>query len=147
MLENQGQSAAPVSIPVAAASPALFTADSSGQGQAAAANQDGSLNAANNPAQKGSIMTFYATGEGQTIPPGVDGKPASSPLPAPVLGAQLLIGGVAAGIQYVGAAPGEVAGVLQINARIPMNIPIGRQPVLLRIGEFDSPDGVFIAVG
>ena len=147
ILENQGQSALPASVPVVAASPALFTADSSGQGQAAAANQDGSLNAANNPAQKGSIMTFYATGEGQTNPPGVDGKPASSPLPAPVLGAQLLIGGVAAGIQYVGAAPGEVAGVLQINARIPMNIPIGRQPVLLRIGEFDSPDGVFIAVG
>jgi hypothetical protein len=29
-------------------------------------------------------MSLYATGEGQTIPAGVDGKPASVPIPTPI---------------------------------------------------------------
>ena len=45
-------------------------ADSSGQGQAAALNQDGALNSAENPAAAGSVVVLYGTGEGQTDPPG-----------------------------------------------------------------------------
>ena len=37
-------------------------------------NEDGTLNGPANPAAKGSVVVFYATGGGQTDPPGVDGE-------------------------------------------------------------------------
>jgi uncharacterized protein (TIGR03437 family) len=57
----------------------VFSSDSTGAGQAAALNQDGlTLNTVNtvaNPAKIGDTISVYATGEGQTTPTGVDGKP------------------------------------------------------------------------
>lgn len=69
-----GQSSAPVTLRVASSAPGLFTADASGKGPGAFSNADGRPNSAANPAAKGSIITLYATGEGQTLPPSVDGK-------------------------------------------------------------------------
>jgi uncharacterized protein (TIGR03437 family) len=63
-----------VTVPVVAAQAGIFTADSSGSGQISMANQDYTLNSAANPADKGSVVIFYGTGEGQTNPPGVDGQ-------------------------------------------------------------------------
>ena len=147
ILDSQGQTSAPISVPVVESSPALFTTDASGQGQGAIVNQDGSINSANRPAQTGSVVSIFATGEGQTNPPGVDGKPAGSPLPVPLLPVQVFIGDFSADIQYVGGAPGEIAGVLQINALIPAGIGSGPQPAVLRIGQASSPPGVFVMIG
>jgi uncharacterized protein (TIGR03437 family) len=132
---------------VADSNPALFTADSSGRGLGAVLNQNGSRNSATNPARRGSVVSFFGTGEGQTNPPGIDGKLTDSPAPVPALAAQLLIGNVAAEIEFIDSAPDEVAGLLQINARIPLNISDGQQPVSLTVGEASSPAGVFIVVG
>src|ERR1051326_6971603 len=134
MIERQGQTSAPFSIRVEKCPPAIFTADSSGEGQGAIVNEDGSNNSPTDPAPRGSIVSIFATGEGQTNPQGADGKLAVSPLPTPVLPVQVLIGDMEAEIRYVGGAPGEVAGVLQINVRIPEAIPVGEQPVFLGIG-------------
>jgi uncharacterized protein (TIGR03437 family) len=147
IVDSQGQTSAPVSVSVVDSSPALFTADSSGQGQGAIANQDGSLNGANNPALRGTVVSIFATGEGQTDPPGVDGKLVGSLAPVPVLPVQVLIAGVVAEVQYAGGAPGEIAGLLQINARVPAAIPAGPQSLLVRIGQASSQAGVFIMVG
>jgi uncharacterized protein (TIGR03437 family) len=111
MVESQGQSSAPMSVLVTPSSPGVFTLDSSGHGQAAALNEDGSLNSSNNPAARGSVVSIFATGEGRTNPPGVDGKLAGSPLPAPVLQVQLFIGDSPTYIEYAGGAPGEISGV------------------------------------
>ena len=100
-----------IAVSIAPSAPGLFTLDSTGKGQAAAANQDGSINTAATAARIGSMITLFATGEGQTSPAGIDGKPASDPLPHPVLPATVTIGGQAANVQYSGGAPGEVAGV------------------------------------
>ncbi len=110
-------------------------------------NQDGSINSANSPAHTGSVVSIFATGEGQTNPPGVDGKLAASPLPIPLLPVQVLIGDFLADIQYVGGAPGEIAGVLQINVLIPAGVGSGPQPVVIRIGQATSPPGVFVMIG
>jgi uncharacterized protein (TIGR03437 family) len=144
----QGQSSAPTTVAVAAAAPGLFTLGSTGQGQAAAVNQDGSINTSSAPAPVGSIISLYATGEGQTSPAGVDGKPATAPLPTPVLPVTVTIGGVTINdLQYVGGAPGEVAGLLQINVQIPAGITAGSAvPVLIRVGSATSQAGVTIAV-
>jgi uncharacterized protein (TIGR03437 family) len=77
----------------------------------------------------------------------VDGKLATSPLPKPVLPVSVTIGGQPAQLQYFGGAPGEIAGVMQINAIIPSGIQIrGMVPILLRVGNVTSQADVTIAV-
>jgi uncharacterized protein (TIGR03437 family) len=56
----------------------------------------------------------YATGEGQTAPGGVDGKLSSTSI-LPVLPVSVTVGGIPATVQYAGGAPGEVAGLMQVN--------------------------------
>ena len=124
----------------------LFTANASGKGQASVANQDYSLNSALNPAEKGSIVTFYATGEGQTDPPGVDGLIASQLFPKPVLPVSVRLGGVDAEVLYAGAAPNAVAGVFQVNVKVPEDAPAGDQPIAVTVGPCTSPDGVTVAI-
>ena len=63
-VEYQGRLSNPLTLSTAAAAPALFTTDSSGKGQGAILNQDGSANGPTNPAAKGSIVVLFGTGEG-----------------------------------------------------------------------------------
>jgi uncharacterized protein (TIGR03437 family) len=57
------------------------------------------------------------------------------------------IGGRPATVTYAGAAPGLVAGLMQINARIAEDITPGPAvPIVIRIGEFSSRDGVTLSV-
>jgi uncharacterized protein (TIGR03437 family) len=135
-----------LTTPVSTCAPALFTADSSGKGQAAVINQDGSYNSHNNPADKGSILTLYATGEGQTDPAGVDGQLALAVYPKPILPVSAKIGGVDAPLAYFGAAPQMVAGMMQVNAKVPNDAPSGDQNIVLTVGSCSSPLGVTVAV-
>jgi uncharacterized protein (TIGR03437 family) len=113
---------------VTGSSPALFTL-SGGTGQAAATNEDGSVNSPANPAQRGSIVTFYATGQGS----------------APAVIA-LTVGNYPAELLYAGPAPG-FPGLMQINAQIPGGfLSPGVQPVVLTVGPAASQSGVTIAL-
>jgi uncharacterized protein (TIGR03437 family) len=126
-------------VMVVATAPAMF---SLGNGQAAILNQDGSVNGPNNPATRGSIVSIYATGEGQTNPAGVDGLIATeglSGLPRPVASFSLTIGGASATYTYAGTAPQEFAGFFQVDAKIPSGIGTGSQPVILKVGSATSP--------
>ncbi len=142
----QGHPTNPMPVLIQASSPGLFTADSTGQGQAAAINQDGTINTPTNPAAAGSYISLYATGEGATTPAGVDGKPATAPLPKPILPVTVTIAGQPAPVQYAGAAPGLVAGVMQVNAQIPANTPSGKIAVVIQVGTSNSQANVTIAV-
>jgi uncharacterized protein (TIGR03437 family) len=104
------------------------------------------VNGAANPADKASIIAIYANGAGQTDPPGVDGKPATAPLPQPLAKVTATIGGIDADIIYAGAAPTLVAGVLQVNARIPAGVPSGNVPVVVSIGNTRSQGNITVAV-
>ena len=53
-------------------------------------NEDFTVNSPANPAARGSILQIFATGEGQTDPPGVDGKLLLAP-PLPDIIAQVLV--------------------------------------------------------
>jgi uncharacterized protein (TIGR03437 family) len=145
-IEYQGAKSDPIAVSVAPSAPGMFTLDSTGKGQAAAFNEDGSLNTASRPAKVGTIVSFYATGEGQTSPSGVDGQPAAPPLPKPLLSVQVTIDGKTAEVTYAGGAPGMVAGLMQINARIPSNAQVGTVPVVITVGSASSQPGVTIAV-
>ena len=146
-VDYQGVRSKAVTLKVAEAAPALFTQNASGSGPGAILNQDYKLNTASNPAVKGSVVMLFATGEGQTNPAGMDGKIAAQPLPTPKLAVTALIGGVSAPVLYAGAAPGLVAGLVQVNVRVPSNVTSGNAvPVLLRVGSLESPAGVTMAV-
>jgi uncharacterized protein (TIGR03437 family) len=151
-VEYNGARTPALSVPVAASAPALFTLHSSGAGQAATLNQDGSVNSSANPAAKGSVVVLFATGEGQTNPGGVDGKLASSqPLPAPLLPVTVLVGGPQgvgknASVLYAGAAPTLVAGVLQINIVIPTDAPSGNVPLSISVGGVSSGEMATVAI-
>jgi len=146
LVESQGQITAPVTVPLAPASPGVFTMNASGQGLAAAYNQDGSLNGASNPALAGSAVTIFETGEGQTNPGGTDGLIATTSPPAPVLPVTATVGGLPAQVISYGGSPGTVAGVLKIQLRIPSGVAPGNAPVVVQIGGVASQSGVTIAV-
>ena len=145
-VNSGGRLTTPAAFQVATASPAFFTFASSGRGPGALLNQDGSLNSATNPAARGSIVVLYATGEGATTPAGIDGKPAIAPLPKPVLPVEVRIADQVATLEYAGGAPSLVAGLLQLNVRVPTNIVGPEVPVTLRIGTVTSPRSVTLFV-
>jgi uncharacterized protein (TIGR03437 family) len=130
------------SVQVVATAPAIF---SLGNGQGAILNQNGSVNGASNPAAPGSYIQIYATGEGQTNPPGVDGainNESAAYLPVPVGSVSVSIGGVtvpADAIAYAGAAPQSFAGFFQVDVQIPTSLKAGNQPVVLTVGGASSP--------
>lgn len=147
-VEFGGAVSGPIEIPVAPSVPGIFTADSSGSGQAAALNQDGSVNSADNPASPGDVIVLFATGDGQTTPAGQDGLiiDPTAGLPKPILGVRVLFS-QEADVLYAGAAPFLVSGVLQVNARIPAATGINLStPVRLLVGEESSQPGVTVAV-
>ena len=145
-LVYNGQTSAPLTVPVTDSAPALFTADASGKGQGAILNQDSSVNSPSNPAAKGSVVVLYGTGEGATDPPGVDGQIAGSVLPKPKLPVSVTINGKDAVVLYAGAAPSEVAGLIQVNVLLPDGINSGSVPVVLRVGSATSQAGVLVSV-
>ena len=146
IVDYKGVRSAPFSIPVVAASPGVFSANSSGTGQGAILNQDNSFNNAQNPAAKGSVIVLFLTGEGQTDPPGTDGQIANSVYPKPALPVRVDMGGIQAEVLYAGAAPGQVAGLMQVNAKIPDNSNSGPVPVQVTVGTAQSQRNLSVAI-
>ncbi len=143
----QGQQSQPLTVPVAAAAPGLYSLNFSGSGQAAAFNQDGTLNSSSNPAAKGSIVVLYGTGEGLLTPVPQDGSiSAAPPTWQPQQSISLTVGGEPAAVVYGNTAPQEVAGLLQVNAQLSPNTPSGSQPVVLTVGSIKSQANLTIFV-
>ncbi len=112
---------------LAPVAPGIFTM-AGGTGQAAALNEDGTVNSSSNAAARGSIIVLYATGTG-----------------ADTAGLTVTIGGYAAAVLYAGPAPG-FPGLDQINARIPAAfVPPGALPVVLTTTGVQSLSGVYIS--
>jgi uncharacterized protein (TIGR03437 family) len=143
----QGQRIAGTQVSVAPTAPAIFTLDSSGAGQGAILNQDSTMNSPANPARKGSVVALFGTGAGQTDPGGLDGQITGAVLPKPLVPVYAYIAGFAAEVQYAGAAPGLIAGVIQVNVLIPAEAPSGEAvPITLTIGQRESGSGVTLAI-
>src|ERR1700722_4433679 len=70
---NASRTSTRISLPVAPSAPGIFTLGGSGAGRGAILNEDLTLNSPDNPAERGLIIVIYATGAGQTNPPGTDG--------------------------------------------------------------------------
>ncbi len=103
-------------------------------------NQDFSLNSADNPAARGTVIVAYLTGQGAVNP----GVPTGQAAPLDPLsrstgrpGASIGTGAgrVAANVAFLGLTPGFV-GLAQANIEIPGNAPTGNEVVM-----FVSVDG------
>jgi uncharacterized protein (TIGR03437 family) len=145
-IEYQGVLSNAVILPVIASSPGLFTLDSSGSGQGLIFDAMGNPNNTSNPAAAESVVTLYATGEGQTLPPGIDGLIATDPAPAAVLPVSVTIDGIDAPVLYYGGAVGQVAGMMRIDVQVPDGVAPGARPVVLQVGDGLSQTGVTVAI-
>ncbi|HLH19908.1 MAG TPA: hypothetical protein VKX45_21970 [Bryobacteraceae bacterium] len=146
-VETDGLLSVPITLNVATSAFGLFTANSSGSGQGAILNQDGSYNSAANPAPRGSIVSLYGTGDGLESPtPGAGTLVLSTPYPAPAASVTVMIGGQPADVSYAGAAPFLPAGITQINARIPQGIAPGDASIVVSIGGLPTTQAVTVAV-
>jgi uncharacterized protein (TIGR03437 family) len=136
----------------ATTAPGLFTQNSSGSGPGDILNQNYTVNGPNNPAAKGSYVSVYMTGEGQTSPAGVTGSittlSATGPLtPAPLLPVSVLINGQPANWNFAGEAPGFVAGLMQLNVQIPATAQSGvPNSIQVYVGTNPSQSGVTVSV-
>jgi uncharacterized protein (TIGR03437 family) len=135
-----------VNMPVAATAPAIFTEPPEGTGGGAILDQNYALVTPANPASPGDWVTIFATGEGNADPDALDGRIAeglaSSNVPVTVT-----IGGLPATVKYAGRVPGNVFGVLQVEAQIPTGVAArANVPVQIQIGNATSQSGVTVAV-
>jgi uncharacterized protein (TIGR03437 family) len=129
-------------LPAAASAPGVFTQNGTGQGDGAILNQDSSLNSAQQPASRGSIIQIFLTGEGTTNPPGITGEVTQLDIKTPTQPVSVQIGGVDAKVVSATTAPEAIAGLFQVNAMVPPGIPSGSVSVKVRIGEAVSQSAV-----
>lgn len=148
------------SVNVSAVAPALFAADASGKGQAAAQNSDFSTNGdpATNPqarrARKGDYVILYGTGCGAQFVnasnnqplTAKDGEAATSiPLLATSKLPTVTIGGKNATVYFSGLVPGFVS-LWQLNVQVPNEASSGASvDVVVSVGE-KTANRVTIAV-
>ncbi len=146
-VEYLGTPSSSITLAVAAAAPAIFTANESGTGQGSILNQDYTVNSAAAPAARGSTIAIYATGGGIMTNTVIDGSIEQSTGDLLSQNVSVRIGGIPATVAYRGAAPGIVQGVVQINAVVPFGITPGSAlPIDLTIGAATSRAGVTLAV-
>ena len=140
-VENGGVSAAPFTVSVVDLAPAFFTLDGTGSGAAAALNQDGTINTPANPAHRGEVVALFGTGALWAAGT-IDG--AINPLVINSLPLNFEVWGMTASrpveVLFAGPAPGQFAGMFQLNIRIPFDSWTGDH-VPVNAGFRDTPAG------
>ena len=145
-IRSQNQTVAETTIAVAAAAPAIFTQTGTGTGAGAVLNEDYTVNTFSTPASANSVLLVYGTGFGAMQSLVTDGQPsmAAIPLAVPVTAT---IGGVSADVIYAGSAPSLIAGVTQINVRVPEGLPSNPYtPLVLSVGSASTPLGITVSI-
>jgi uncharacterized protein (TIGR03437 family) len=150
-IRNSSGFSATFTLPVLPATPFLFNAPGTIDGlpaaYAAALNQDGTINSASNPAQAGTIVTLFANGAGVFNPPLQDGAVVGSAAAGPVLPVTVYPDNTGfntpLSILYAGPAPGQVAGILQINCQLPAGKVTSQ--LILQIGGYQNGSvGIYV---
>ncbi len=143
-VEYNGKTSLAYTLGMAPAAPGIFT-QNYGPGQAWIGNQDYSFNGPDNPAARGSYVSFFVSGGGLTDPAMVDGQhPPEGVFPTPQLEVTATVGGMPANVVFKGMI---YAGVLQVNIQIPENAPVGSAVALrIKIGGVETRADVTMAV-
>ncbi len=155
----QNQQSAVIQQSVANQAPGIYTDSSTGVGQASVLNQNGTLNGpstglviggqniSTTPATVGSVIAVYMTGGGQTGPVSTTGTvtPTGTTL-YKISGVTATINGVPATVQFAGAAPGLVTGVMQVNIQVPAGVTGSALPLVITVNNVNSQTGATVAV-
>ncbi len=122
-VEYNGVSTRTGVVTLRSSAPALFPAQY-GAAQGAIINQDGTRNAATNPARAGSVVSIYGTGGGATNPISVTGglAPLKPPVTLGLPTTVIIDNTLSAEVQYAGVAPTLISGLFQINFQIPQSL-------------------------
>jgi uncharacterized protein (TIGR03437 family) len=130
--------------------PGIFTPNGLGSGQGVIFDPNVTpwvLNSAGHRAAKDSIVGIYATGEGQTSPPGQDGRLTTGEPSRATQPVSVTIGGKPAEIVRHVEAPAFVAGLYNLYVKVPKDAPSGCDvPVVLTIGQAVSRPDVTMCV-
>jgi uncharacterized protein (TIGR03437 family) len=93
------------------------------------------------------VITLYATGAGALNPVPMDGSLTTGTPALTALPMTAQIDGQDAPVQYAGAAPGIVSGVVQVNIAVPAGVRTGpADSIVLTIGGQTSQAGATVAV-
>lgn len=141
-----------VAKPLLYSAPAFFMYEPAGRKYIAAQHADLSMlgppglypGVKSTPAKPGEIVVLYGTGFGWTWPAAPAGQLVTTPVPLSNLSRlKVWMGGVEAEVQWAGLV---MAGLWQINVKVPENLPDGDAPVVAEIeGQF-SQSNAFIAI-
>lgn len=114
----QGRMSTALSLTISAATPAIFAADGSGAGTPLILADDGTAIASPGRLAPGSTVRVLVSGAGTVYPDDPIGGLASNgnALTAPVTAA---INGVPAEVLFAGSIPGQLAGLAQVEIRLP----------------------------
>jgi uncharacterized protein (TIGR03437 family) len=141
----------PQSVVIGVAQPAVFTIDSSGQGQGVIFKYDSAGNAIladkNAPAKAGDVLVIYCAGLGAVTPPVAAGAPTPlTGLTQTVNTVTVFIGGASAPVQFAGLTPGS-AGLYQVNVIVPPGLS-ANDTTSLRLSIAGQDSGVVtLAIG
>jgi uncharacterized protein (TIGR03437 family) len=149
-VQYQGAVSPVFQLGVDSVAPGVFTFNSTGMGQAVAANQDGSFNGPSgsgpfSPAPKGSFVVIYFTGCGELFPNQfLDGSVNPTNVLEPIENPGIVtVGGKLTDVYFMGQAPGLVGGVCQLNIKLPADIPTGDAlPLVIGMGGALGPRAV-----
>ena len=135
----QGSTSSAMTLQVSSAAPGVFTANSTGTGpRGCVESRMDRWNGPSNMAAKGSYVSLYFTGGGQTNPTGVTGAVNTLLLKNFNRQVTATIGGQPATVTFAGSAPSYVDGLGQLNIQLPANIPSGALPIVITVGGISS---------
>lgn len=144
-IEYQGRTLGPLTVNVKAADAGVFRIGSTEFG--AILNQDNTLNTPENAAARDSIITFWATGMSSFQNIYEDGAIVGSDASFLVPQARVTFLGVEGEVLYAGASPFMVAGITQLNVRVPSNARVSsRVPISISVGDSFAGDVAYVAI-
>jgi uncharacterized protein (TIGR03437 family) len=135
VVNSDGNSTSPVSIPITSYAPALFSTDGSGSGQGAVLIANTAIVAAPSGMFPGShavsrddFISIFATGLGPVSNPPATGAAASGNSTT-LATTTVTIGGIATPAAFAGLAP-DFVGLYQVNVRVPASVTPGNAVTL-----------------
>ncbi|HXG34780.1 MAG TPA: PQQ-dependent sugar dehydrogenase [Bryobacteraceae bacterium] len=126
-----------VEVPVHRLQPGIFTLD--GLRAIVVHHSDNTVVTPERPLRAGEFAYFYATGLGPVTEPPPSGAAAPvEPLAHALAPVRVRLGGVECEVLFAGLAPG-LAGVFQINIRVPELLESGDHELIVTAGDVPSP--------
>jgi len=134
-VEVSGRRSNEIQISVATYAPGIFTLSDNGRGPGIFIKDDGSLVTTANPADRGSRVTFFASGLGNVTPSTAAGTAGTAVTRATP---RVFFDSYAADVSYSGLVP-SIAGRYQVSVRVPAALsPATNISVSMTIGGFSS---------